>query len=282
MTDDNEFITRLIGLGFSEKEAQLYFHLFKYGPKPPTLLAKSLKTYREDVYRMLTRLMDKGMVNSSLETPTVYAAVELGIALDTALKNFKGDLHEMEMTKKELQELLKQQSFRRPDEFATYKIFKTVEDVFSYTVRVFRAAVHDIIFIIPAYALPIASKHGDHGNIEKASQRGVRVRGITDISYANLDTVREYADLYSDFDYELRHYYQYRGIYFAVVDGKTCVSAINVYIDRLSLDTPITMLWIDGPTYAKNLTSTFELLWEQSVPAAQRIEELLKEGPLDV
>ena len=30
------------------------------------------------------------------------------------------------------------------------------------------------------------------------------------------------------------------------------------------------------------LVSTFELLWEQSIPAAQRIEELLKEGPLDV
>jgi hypothetical protein len=28
-----------------------------------------------------------------------------------------------------------------------------------------------------------------------------------------------------------------------------------------------------------HLASTFEVLWTQSVPAAQRIEELLKEGP---
>ena len=27
---------------------------------------------------------------------------------------------------------------------------------------------------------------------------------------------------------------------------------------------------------------TFETAWEQPIPAAQRIEELLKEGPLDV
>jgi sugar-specific transcriptional regulator TrmB len=44
MADDSEFITRLIGFGLSEKEAQVYFHLLKYGPKSLSLLAKSLKT----------------------------------------------------------------------------------------------------------------------------------------------------------------------------------------------------------------------------------------------
>jgi sugar-specific transcriptional regulator TrmB len=72
MADDSEFITKLVGFGLSEKEAQVYLHLLKYGPKPSSLLAKSLKTYREDVHRTLTGLIDKGMVNPTLETPTVY------------------------------------------------------------------------------------------------------------------------------------------------------------------------------------------------------------------
>jgi len=50
MVDDSEFLSRLISFGLSEKEAQVYFHLLKYGPKPCTLLTKSLKTYREDIY----------------------------------------------------------------------------------------------------------------------------------------------------------------------------------------------------------------------------------------
>jgi sugar-specific transcriptional regulator TrmB len=72
MADDSEFLSRLIGFGLSEKEAQLYLHLLKYGPKPSSLLAKSLKTYREDVHRTFTGLIDKGIVSPSLETPTVY------------------------------------------------------------------------------------------------------------------------------------------------------------------------------------------------------------------
>ena len=133
MADDSEFISRLISFGLSEKEAQLYFHLLKYGPKPPSLLAKSLKTYREDIYRTLNGLIDKGMVNPSLDSPTVYAAVELNIALDAALKKHETELHEMEMRKQELQELSNQQRFRPSDEFATFKILKSMRDVMSMT-----------------------------------------------------------------------------------------------------------------------------------------------------
>src|SRR5208337_4750885 len=43
MDDDAEFITRLTGFGLSEKEAQLYLHLLKHGPKTPSPIAKTLK-----------------------------------------------------------------------------------------------------------------------------------------------------------------------------------------------------------------------------------------------
>jgi sugar-specific transcriptional regulator TrmB len=69
------------------------------------MLAKSLKTYREDVHRTLISLIEKGMVNSSLETPTVYAAVDLDAALDSALKKHESEFREMERRKRELQEL---------------------------------------------------------------------------------------------------------------------------------------------------------------------------------
>ena len=83
----------------------------------------------------------------------------------------------------------------------------------------------------------------------------------------------------------MRHFDWYRGIYFGVLDRRITLTAINVDLAihedvwRISLDDPISMLWTNDLTYAEYLVSTFEVLWEQSVPAAQRIEELLKEGP---
>ncbi|MGZ4907610.1 MAG: helix-turn-helix domain-containing protein, partial [Halobacteriota archaeon] len=81
MTDEDDFITHLMGFGLTEKEAQCYFHLLRYGPKTPSPLAKALHTYREDVHRTLTVLIEKGMVRPSLDSPTVYTAVELETAL---------------------------------------------------------------------------------------------------------------------------------------------------------------------------------------------------------
>ncbi|MGZ4853291.1 MAG: helix-turn-helix domain-containing protein [Halobacteriota archaeon] len=101
---DNEaaFVTRLTGFGLSEKEAQLYLHLLKYKPKTPPPLAKSLKTYREDVHRTLASLIEKGMVPPSLDAPAIYAAVDLDTALDAALKKQESELREMEARKREL------------------------------------------------------------------------------------------------------------------------------------------------------------------------------------
>ncbi len=66
------------------------------------------------------------------------------------------------------------------------------------------------------------------------------------------------------------------------MDRKYGGTTINANIKRMSLDGPASGFMTDDATYVNSLVSTFELLWEQAVPAAERIKELLKEGPPDV
>jgi sugar-specific transcriptional regulator TrmB len=280
MADDSEFITKLIGFGLSEKEALVYLHLLKYGPEPPSLLAKSLKTYREDVYRTLTGLINKGMVNPSLETPTVYTAVELDIALEAAFKKHETELGEMERRKQELQELSKQQKFRPSDEFSTFKIIKSVKELVAVTATLVASLQEEFLYVTPADVIALASLFGITEAAKKVIERGGEVRGVTNVTYSIIEAVQELLDIGED----VRHLEGYRGIYFGVLDRRMSFTAINVDtaihedVWRISLDEAINVLLTDDPTYAQYLVSTFELLWEQSVPAAQRIKELLKEG----
>ncbi|HXY88502.1 MAG TPA: helix-turn-helix domain-containing protein [Candidatus Acidoferrales bacterium] len=274
MADDSEFITKLIRFGLSEKEAQLYFHLLKYGPKTTSLLAKSLKTYREDVYRMVTSLIDKGMVNPSLASPTVYAAVEVDIALDAALKKHETELREMERRKLELMELSQQNRFRPSDEFSSYKVIRSLREL-SVVVSLASSAEKEILSVGTQMGLIASSLYGFTEEIKKFRARGGKVRLIIDISYPLIELVQQ--ELNKGVD--VRHLDGYTGVIFIVFDRKIACSAINFDIKRASLDEPIAGLQIDDPSYANYLVSTFELLWKQSVPAAQRIEELLREGP---
>lgn len=230
MEDDSKFITKLIEFGLNEKEAQLYLHLLKYGLKSPFLLAKSLKTYREDVYRTLTVLNDKGMVKPSLDSPTVYTGVDLNIALETALKKHESELRELEMRKKELQELSKQQHFRPSDEFSTFQILKSMRDVMTMTLSNVASTEKEWVAVVPAILTVFSSLYVLEDD-KKFIDRGGKIRFITDITYPYVELVQQHLDI----EIEVHHLDKYTGILFCVFDRKISMSAISAELKRVSL-----------------------------------------------
>jgi hypothetical protein len=100
------------------------------------------------------------------------------------------------------------------------------------------------------------------------------VRGIADFSYQYIGEMQEILDTGTD----LLHFPQYQGVLMIVGDRRESVNSMGVSAKSFSIDTPIVLLWSDDPTYVEFLVSAFETAWEQSIPAAQRIEEQLKEG----
>jgi len=263
-----KFTRRLIGFGLSEKEAQLYLYLLKYDPKTPSPLAKSLKTYCEDVHRTLNSLIEKGMVRPSLDAPTVYAAVDLDTALDSAMKKQESELREMEERKRELQELSKEQKFRPSDEVATFKIIKSVKELVTVSIASANSIHDEVLLVVSELMLVIASFFGINDEMKKLIERGGHSRGIIfDVTYSGIELVQELLDIGED----ICIYDGYRGLPSGVLDNKICLSSINVDITRASLNEPISMIWTDDPTYAGYLVANFELLWNRRF---QRLCEL--------
>jgi HTH-type transcriptional regulator, sugar sensing transcriptional regulator len=275
MATDDEFTDRLIEFGLTEKDAQVYLYLLKHGPKTPSPLAKSLKTYREDVHRTVTSLIEKGMVRPSLDSPTTYAAVDLDAALGSAVKKHESELREMEARKQELQQLLKRQRFWPSDEVKTFKIIKSIKELVGIANALTTSCENEVILITPEEMMAVASLFGILDEIKKLIGGGASFRTLTDVSYSAIELVKEALDIGE----EVRHLDSYRGVYFAVLDRKTCLHGINLDIKHISLTEPIAMLYTDDPTYAQYLIETFEMLWKQAVPAEERIQELLKQGP---
>ncbi|HYC19248.1 MAG TPA: helix-turn-helix domain-containing protein [Candidatus Bathyarchaeia archaeon] len=274
MESDDEFIRHLISFGLTEKEAQCYFYLLKYGPKTPSPLAKSLKTYREDVHRTLSALIDKGMVLPSLDSPTLYTAVELETALQSAVKKHETELVQMEQRKRQLEELSREQRFRPSDEVSTFKIIKNLKELVTTMLPIVSSLEEEWLSVAPSSAVVISSQFGINDFTKEFIERGGKVRFIVGITYPVVEMTRELLDI----GVKVRHSDKL-GILFTVFDRKTCISAINVEFSRFSLDTSLAALWTNDQAYAQYLTSTFELLWDQSIPAEEQIQALLKAGP---
>lgn len=274
MNSEDEFTRHLIDFGLTEKEAQCYFYLLKYGPKTPSPLAKSLHTYREDVHRTLTTLIEKGMVRPSFDSRTMYTAVELEMALESALKQQENELRQREQRKHVLVELAHEQRFRPSDDVSTFKIIKNLKEFAATVIPILSSLENEWLNIVPARAAVVWSQFGLLPYIQECIERGAKQYTAIDVAYPIIGTVRKLIDI----GVEVRHFGN-PGLAYNVFDSKISISAINAEITRFSPTEPIALLWTDDRAYAHYLTSTFETLWEQSVPAEERIQDLLKQGP---
>lgn len=274
MQTDYDFILRLIGFGLSEKEALLYLQLLKYGPKTPSPLAKSLHTYREDVYRTMTSLIEKGMVKPSLDAPTVYIAVDLETALLSALAKRESELREMKLLKLQLNELARQQQFQPGADGVNIKLLKSVKELVNVAKPLIDSLQEELLLAVPAPAAIIATRLGIKGTASEFVTRGGKVRVLTDISYSTIDSMHELMESGG----EVRHFNQNK-MPFVVFDRKIAMSGIDVEFAHSSLSQPIAALYTDDPTFAQYLASTFEILWNQGINAEDRIQQLLEQGP---
>jgi hypothetical protein len=161
---------------------------------------------------------------------------------------------------------------------ANETIITSVTDALAICSSIIESANNDVVYISPPSLLVLASRLGLGEKIKLLTQKGGRVRSIADFSYPYIKEIRDGLDNGED----VRHVFQYQSIFMLVGDRKESISSMSIDVDSLSIDTPVVGLWSDDRTYAEYLMSTFEIVWEQAIPAAQRIEELLKEGPPDI
>ena len=157
-------------------------------------------------------------------------------------------------------------------------IITSVTDALAICSKIMESANNEVVYISPPSLLVLGSQFSLRENAKTLIQKGCCVRSIADFSYPYIEEMRELLEIGEG----VRHVPHYQGIFMLVGDRKESISSVSIDLKSLSVDTPVVALWSDNPTYAEYLMSTFELLWEQAVPAAQRIEELLKEGPPNI
>jgi len=154
-------------------------------------------------------------------------------------------------------------------------IITSVTDALAICSGIIESAENEVVYISLPSLLVLGSQFSLTERGKVFMQKGGRMRGIANISYPYIEEIRDFLDGGAD----VRHFHQYLGIFMLLGDEKESISTMTVNGENLSIDTPIVALWNSNPTYSEYLMSTFNFAWEQSVSAAERIEELLKEGP---
>lgn len=266
-------VEKLEAFGLSTKEAHLYVILLKYGPKTTGELAKLLHSYRVDIYRLVETLTEKGMVEESIEKPTKYAAVAVEEALTGAMMQHAYELRWMEENRDQVLELAREylSSEAFADDLYTFKVIKGRSNTLAVMEQLVKTAEARIIFISSLIGISILSTSGILEHCINAVERGVRVMFVTEILPRNISSVREALAG----GIEVRHYDNYAGMRYLVADTRESLTTITFDALRHGKDASDTAFWTNSPEFAQYLESSFEILWNDGVEAAQRVDAVL-------
>jgi sugar-specific transcriptional regulator TrmB len=90
--------------GLTKKEGEIYVFLAKHGVQRSGEIANGIKTHRGEVYRMLKSLQTKGLIHSTLESPSRFATVPFETAIDSFIKTKKEEVASVESARQDLLE----------------------------------------------------------------------------------------------------------------------------------------------------------------------------------
>ncbi len=96
MQSIDQSIQALLNLGLTVMQAKVYLALVRSGASTGRAAAKAAKVASQDVYRLLTELQEKGLVEKIIAKPTMYKATSIKEGLAILLENEKSAYLEKE------------------------------------------------------------------------------------------------------------------------------------------------------------------------------------------
>jgi len=179
MTANKDNVEALEALGLTTTEAKIYLTLVGLGKADARTLWKNADIARQDIYRILTDLQKKSLIEKMIAIPAKYQALPLQDALTILLKN-KSD--EYKRTEEKAGELLLRLKAKNPEgETKEYELtLGNTEKVNRYRLqRVLKNTKKSIDILDPWENFKhITGVHGDSHT--QAAKRKVKYRVITD------------------------------------------------------------------------------------------------------
>jgi sugar-specific transcriptional regulator TrmB len=258
MTVQEGDIRTLVDLGLTISQAKVYLTLVAYGKTKGRTIYKYSGVARQDIYRVLEDLQEKGLVEKIIVTPTEYKATPIKQGLANLLRQKAIQYKIFEEKIKQLQEKFQAHNGEKaseeyqfsliPEKDAAIQKFKTAFDDTQKTV--------EGIFFWRGFSEMMSSR--DKG-WEKALGRGVRLRFILHDyeEEKNKHTLTAIQKLTKKGAFEVRYASASPPASMSIFDREK----ILITTSPVPFPADCSSLWLKNPGLAGVVGHYFDLLW---------------------
>jgi|GEM_PF-6332939 len=190
---EDALVADLKSFGLDDVEAQTYVRLARLGKARASSLSSALKTNRTTTYRILERLKQIGIVESSMTRPVSFIAVEPGKALQLLIDRRKDELKSAETKFPSMLEQFTRFYLPAEDTVgAKFSILQGSEEIHRSITRLAKSADKKISIITTAKDLGKMYYSGVYEALSEARARGVSIQIVTEVDLQSLEVVKRY------------------------------------------------------------------------------------------
>ncbi len=253
---EQEAVETLCGLGLTLNEARVYFALIQCGVSSAKTVSKFSGVIRQDVYRVMPKLQQKGLVNRALTIPAVFDAIPLEDGVSILMEKRRKRTEELQQKTAVLVDNQKNNHRKFsggelepefvviPGDEASIKRKKMAIDAERYVDNVISRK-------------RFVSGLSYYGELTlKRLERGVRYRLITEMPGDGEILPKIFQDLREHPLFRLRYVTASPRAFMCVIDNREVL-----FSDPAASPLEYTCLWSKNPSLLAVLHDYFELMW---------------------
>jgi sugar-specific transcriptional regulator TrmB len=260
----------LVEHGIPDRGARLYLALCRDGPQTAAELARLAALNRAEGYRFIRQLESAGLVTSQGQRPMRFAAVPPEAVVDRwirragdRLRRLEGDKERVLTDWRESLELPADVDGRR------FTVLEGPDTIHKFLIKRLGLAREEVRVAVGGFSLARAIDGGVDRALNEASERGVKVRLVTEVTNANLTE----AKLFGSFC-ELRHANGPVSNRTITVDRSGALIYVSGPEGLGSSDAQQVALWSSAPSFLRLARDYHQRLWGKGSKAERRFVEL--------
>jgi sugar-specific transcriptional regulator TrmB len=260
---EKDLVWKLSDFGLTVNQAKVYLSIVQSGATCVSRISESTRLHRQNIYRMLPKLEEMGLIMKRLGTPSIIEAIPVEKALNRLFSTEREEANErisrLEANLKELINALREKETERTgeQEEARFTLLSTDAEIKNIADLLFENTRTEFDLVTSLELLTRGMPYFRE-NFEKLSERGVKIRIIVenlnneDLVKRTLEKVRPDRG-----DFAAKLVYKSRPIPYRIIDNK------EIWIRRRKLTKSglPAVLWTNGRTIVQFYKESFEKAW---------------------
>jgi sugar-specific transcriptional regulator TrmB len=268
LLQQEERVQALVNLGLTVLQAKVYLALAKSGTQIGRATAKTAKVAPQDVYRILTELQEKGLVEKIIAKPNKYRPIQIEEGLTILLQRRNKQTIEIKNGMTEIFKNFSSCIDKIEDNGKCQFVWVPQKEMVVNKFRNEFGRAKTSFDLTSDFQCLMEGAERSLVPKLKSIKKGVKFRELIDLSQGRCQESKAHSTLKRNPAYQIRFFCATMPVKLFIKDRQEVL--ISIENAKSNIDTPY--LWSNNPILVQVIQQWYDIMWEKGSRECQRVQ----------